>query len=194
MERNYADTAASKRLLSLDFMRGLIMVLLMLESTRLYDHLDEASTGTYWNGGSVSSCIIHGTVCISGIWSSPALCSWPGFPWPFLCRNKNLMVNAWSSSFRKILKRCGWLFFWGVMDYAVQPRGLSLNLTDVLTQLSFTTPGCFFDIPMECSCADYSLRRAVAAYGIFIPVSPISRDMTSPLSTSIILETILTGC
>src|SRR6185369_7781209 len=46
---------------------------------------------------------------------------------------------TWSQSFRKILKRCFWLFFWGVLDYAIKPKGLSFELWDVLTQLSFTT-------------------------------------------------------
>ena len=41
--------------------------------------------------------------------------------------------------FKKILKRCAWLFFWGVLDYTVGPDGLSFKLWDVLTQLSFTT-------------------------------------------------------
>jgi predicted acyltransferase len=46
---------------------------------------------------------------------------------------------SWDQSFRKILKRCFWLFFWGVLDYAVRSNGLSFELWDVLTQLSFTT-------------------------------------------------------
>ncbi|MFZ9661764.1 MAG: DUF5009 domain-containing protein, partial [Chitinophagaceae bacterium] len=46
---------------------------------------------------------------------------------------------SWGESFRKIIKRCGWLFFWGVLDYAVRPGGLSFELWDVLTQLSFTS-------------------------------------------------------
>jgi len=46
---------------------------------------------------------------------------------------------TWNQSFKKILKRCCWLFFWGVLDYAVRPSGLSFELWDVLTQLSFTT-------------------------------------------------------
>jgi predicted acyltransferase len=46
---------------------------------------------------------------------------------------------SWNRSFQKILKRCGWLFFWGVLDYAVRRNGLSFELWDVLTQLSFTT-------------------------------------------------------
>jgi predicted acyltransferase len=47
--------------------------------------------------------------------------------------------RSWSYSFRKALRRSGWLFFWGVLDYAVRPGGLSFELWDVLTQLSFTS-------------------------------------------------------
>jgi predicted acyltransferase len=46
--------------------------------------------------------------------------------------------RSWNYSFRKALRRSGWLFFWGVLDYAVRPGGLSFELWDVLTQLSFT--------------------------------------------------------
>ena len=46
---------------------------------------------------------------------------------------------SWNDSFLKTLKRSGWLFFWGVLDYAVRPGGLSFESWDVLTQLSFTT-------------------------------------------------------
>src|SRR5882672_7955902 len=46
---------------------------------------------------------------------------------------------SWKESFKKILKRCGLLFFWGVLDYLVVPKGLQLDFSDVLTQLSFTT-------------------------------------------------------
>lgn len=44
-----------------------------------------------------------------------------------------------NESFRKTLKRCAWLFFWGVLNYAVRDFGLSFELWNVLTQLSFTT-------------------------------------------------------
>src|SRR5690349_2427721 len=43
-------TATYQRLLSLDFMRGLIMVLLALESTKLYGHLLDATEGSFLNG------------------------------------------------------------------------------------------------------------------------------------------------
>src|SRR6187549_2736352 len=46
---------------------------------------------------------------------------------------------SWRKTFQKTLKRSGWLFFFGVLDYAVRPNGLSFELWDVLTQLSFTT-------------------------------------------------------
>ena len=32
---------------------------------------------------------------------------------------------SWNDRFIKILKRSGCLFFWGVLDYAVRPKGLS---------------------------------------------------------------------
>ena len=38
-------TTLSQRLLSLDFLRGLIMVLLMMESTGLYEYLNEQTEG-----------------------------------------------------------------------------------------------------------------------------------------------------
>ncbi|MDP4251191.1 MAG: DUF5009 domain-containing protein [Bacteroidota bacterium] len=135
----HAGPPVSKRLLSLDFMRGLIMILLMLESTRLYDHLDEASTGTYWNGWVLQ--FMHHPWHGLHFWDliQPGFMFMAGVSVAFSLQKQKLNGIPWSSSFRKILRRCGWLFFWGVMDYAVQPRGLSLDLTDVLTQLSFTT-------------------------------------------------------
>ncbi|HXL55062.1 MAG TPA: hypothetical protein VN958_02315, partial [Chitinophagaceae bacterium] len=40
----------SQRLLSLDFMRGFIMVLLASEATGLYEHLFDATKGNFLNG------------------------------------------------------------------------------------------------------------------------------------------------
>ncbi|TWV93038.1 hypothetical protein [Chitinophaga pinensis] len=58
------------RLLSLDVMRGLIMILLAGESCRVYESLHE------WNEMPLSgnSFIIHGMGCVSGIWYSLHLC------------------------------------------------------------------------------------------------------------------------
>ena len=132
-----------KRLQSLDFLRGLIMVLLALESTGLYEHLLTATEGNVlnvfvqqffhhpWNGLYFWDLIQPGFMYIAGI----------SMAWS-LHKQKEQGLT-WNESFKKILKRCGWLFFWGVLDYAVRPKGLSFELWDVLTQLSFTTLAAF---------------------------------------------------
>ncbi len=129
----------SQRLLSLDFMRGFIMVLLASEATGLYEHLFDATKGNFlngfflqffhhpWNGLRFWDLIQPGFMYMAGVSMAYSL-------------NKQWSSGvSWSQSFRKILKRCFWLFFWGVLDYAVRPKGLSFELWDVLTQLSFTT-------------------------------------------------------
>jgi predicted acyltransferase len=126
------------RLLSLDFLRGFIMVLLALESTRLYENMFELSEGTFlsnifiqffhhpWNGLRFWDLIQPGFMFIAGTAMSYSL-------------HKQTKAGVpWNKQFNKVLKRSGWLFFWGVLDYAVRPGGLSFELWDVLTQLSFT--------------------------------------------------------
>jgi predicted acyltransferase len=132
------------RLLSLDFMRGLIMVLLMLESTRLYDNLHEVSEGYSiqhfinqffhhdWNGLRFWDLIQPGFMFMAGTAMAYSL------------HRQQVNGVPWRESFVKVLKRSCWLFFWGVLDYAVRPGGLSFELWDVLTQLSATTLITFF--------------------------------------------------
>src|SRR4051794_4174075 len=100
------------RLMSLDFVRGLTMVLLTLESTELYNHLRPAAEGTAampllnqffhhpWHG-------LH-------LWDlvQPVFMFVAGTALAFSLR-KQRQQNSWGQSFRKILRRCGWLFFWG---------------------------------------------------------------------------------
>ena len=129
----------NQRLLSLDFMRGLIMVLLMLESTRLYDNLFEVTKDTSvdflfiqffhheWNGLRFWDLVQPGFMFMAGTAMAYSL------------HRQQVNGMKWSESFLKILRRSGWLFFFGVLDYAVRPSGLSFELWDVLTQLSFTT-------------------------------------------------------
>lgn len=130
---------SNQRLLSLDFMRGLIMVFLILESTRLYDNLFEISEGHGiqlivlqffhhpWNGLRFWDLIQPGFMFMAGTAMAYSL------------HRQQQGGVPWGHSFIKTLKRSGWLFFWGVLDYAVRPGGLSFELWDVLTQLSFTT-------------------------------------------------------
>jgi predicted acyltransferase len=128
-----------KRLLSLDFMRGFIMVLLALESAGFYENISTLTEGKFvhaliehffhhpWHGLHFWDLIQPGFMFIAGVSLGYSL-------------NKQQKQGVpWIQSFKKILKRCGLLFFFGVLDYAVTPNGLSFELWNVLTQLSFTT-------------------------------------------------------
>lgn len=132
------DQPRPPRLLSLDFMRGLIMVLLALESAGLYEHLTADTDNTLlhpfflqfshhpWHG-------LHAWDLVQ-----PAFMFMAGTAMAYSLHRQRQQGMTWIDSFRKALKRSGWLFFWGVLDYAVRPGGLSFELWDVLTQLSFT--------------------------------------------------------
>jgi predicted acyltransferase len=128
------DASVGKRLLSLDFLRGFIMVLLALEAAGLYHNLFEITGSEMvlqffhhpWNGLHFWDLIQPGFMFIAGAAMALSLHKQQGLGVP------------WTESLVKMLKRCGWLFFWGVLDYAVRPNGLSFELWDVLTQLSFT--------------------------------------------------------
>src|SRR5215203_672551 len=108
-----APANTSLRLLSLDFMRGLIMVLLMLEGSGLYDHVNEATSSTIiktivgqffhhpWNGLYFWDLIQPGFMFIAGAAMAYSL-----------YKQKSIGI-PWNDSFKKMLKRCFWLFFWG---------------------------------------------------------------------------------
>jgi predicted acyltransferase len=110
------------RLLSLDFMRGLIMVLLALESAGLYEHLTADTQGTFlypllvqfshhpWHG-------LHAWDLVQ-----PAFMFMAGTAMAFSLHRQQTEGKSWNYSFRN----------------AVRPGGLSFELWDVLTQLSFT--------------------------------------------------------
>jgi predicted acyltransferase len=134
-----AIVAPTQRLLSLDFMRGFIMVLLALESTGLYEHLSEASKGNFLNG--FIQQFFHHPWNGLRFWDliQPGFMFMAGVAMAYSLHRQEQTGMSWKESFKKILKRCGWLFFWGVLDYAVRPGGLSFELWDILTQLSFTT-------------------------------------------------------
>jgi predicted acyltransferase len=132
-------TNISQRLLSLDFMRGFIMVFLALESTGLYEHLSDASEGTFFHG--FMQQFFHHPWNGLHFWDliQPGFMFMAGVSMAYSLKKQKQQGYSWNRSFRKTLKRCAWLFFWGVLDYAVRPHGLSFELWDVLTQLSFTT-------------------------------------------------------
>lgn len=128
----------TQRLQSLDFVRGLTMVLLTLESTRLYEHLEPALAGTA--AAPLLQQFFHHPWHGLRAWDlvQPVFMFVAGAALAF-SMHRYIPAHGWGNAFQKVLKRCGWLFFWGVLDYAVRPDGLSFELWDVLTQLSFTT-------------------------------------------------------
>jgi len=133
------EAKISGRLLSLDFMRGFIMVLLCLESTGLYEHLFDATKGNFLNGFFLQ--FFHHPWNGLRFWDliQPGFMYMAGISMAYSLHKQWSAGVSWNQTFKKTLKRCGWLFFWGVLDYAVRPKGLSFELWDVLTQLSFTT-------------------------------------------------------
>lgn len=133
-----------QRLVSLDFMRGLIMFLLILESTSFFKVLYLASKGNVlenffiqfqhhqWNGLRFWDLIQPGFMFIAGTAMAFSI-------------NSHLKKGETKQALTiKMLKRSGWLFFWGVLLYAVKETGLSFELWNVLTQLSFTLLVAYF--------------------------------------------------
>ena len=92
------SSQSDKRLLSLDFMRGLIMVLLAMESTGLYEHLSDASGDNSFMHSFFQQFFHHP-------WNG--LHFWdliqPGF---MFIADTAMAFSLWSQSFKKILKRC----------------------------------------------------------------------------------------
>ena len=133
-----SQSTLPQRLASLDFLRGMTMVLLTLESTLLFDHLGPILQGT--SAAPVLDQFFHHPWHGLHFWDlvQPTFMFVAGVALAFSMK-KHGQIHTWRQSFFKILKRCGWLFFWGVLDYAVRKNGLSFELWDVLTQLSFTT-------------------------------------------------------
>ena len=115
------------------------MVLLALESCGLYEHLSTAAEGS--SAHALLQQFFHHPWHGLHAWDlvQPAFMFMAGVAMAFSLHKQQMQGATWQQSFRKTLKRCGWLFFWGVLDYAVRPGGLSFELWDVLTQLSFTT-------------------------------------------------------
>lgn len=131
---------SNNRLLSLDFLRGLIMILLASEAAGLYEHLQEASTV----GGFIHAALnqfFHHPWHGLRFWDliQPGFMYLAGVALAYSLNQQSKNGYTWNQSFLKTLRRSACLFFWGVLDYAVRPHGLSFELWDVLTQLSFTT-------------------------------------------------------
>jgi len=128
------------RLLSLDVMRGMIMIFLAGESCLVYVALkDMSANGTYqqvtdflfqhhkWNG-------LH-------LWDliQPAFMLMAGSALYISYHNKSLKGVSWEENFKHVAIRCFKLFLLGTAIHCVDKGKLVWELWNVLTQLSFTT-------------------------------------------------------
>jgi predicted acyltransferase len=127
------------RLLSLDFYRGLVMVLLMLESTGMHEHwLEMSESGSFLNvlATQFTHTPWHGLYFWDLI--QPAFMFIAGTAMAFSLTKRTALGKPWKEQAFHAIKRSWWLFFWGVLNYAVRGDHLSFELWNVLTQLSFT--------------------------------------------------------
>src|SRR5215213_10897290 len=114
--QKHSTTVASKpanperRLLSLDVMRGFIMVLLALESAGLYEHLFEATKGNVLNGFFLQ--FFHHPWNGLRFWDliQPGFMFIAGTAMAFSLNKQWEKGMSWNQSFIKALKRSGWLF------------------------------------------------------------------------------------
>lgn len=133
------------RLKSLDFYRGLIMVLLMLESSGIFRFFERISEGTVMHPGIVF-LFDHAKWHALHFWDliQPGFMFIAGTAMAFSLYKQTAKGVSWKQQHRHAWRRSGWLFFWGVLDYAVVGDHLTFELWDVLTQLSFTLLLAFF--------------------------------------------------
>lgn len=134
----------SNRLLSLDFMRGLVMVLLTLETTELYPHIRECITDKESFGFKIISQFFHNQWVGLHFWDliQPAFMFMAGVSMAYSLTSQTSNGVSWNQQLIKTLKRCGLLLFFGLFKRIHDPNWLSLealDVTDILTQLAFTT-------------------------------------------------------
>lgn len=138
-----SSSPAAGRLQSLDLMRGLIMVLLALEAAELYTHLLATTAPESWTN-SLMLQFFHNDWEGLHFWDlvQPAFMLMAGVAMAYSLTAQTRKGIAWIDQFRKILRRCGWLLFWGIAKRIAFPDWLHLDrldVTDILTQLAFTT-------------------------------------------------------
>jgi predicted acyltransferase len=130
---------STERLLSLDFLRGLIMVSLMIGETGFFVILYHAFPNAFTQTLSIQfeHSEWHGLT----FWDTilPAFMTMAGTAMAFSYKKQQQSGYTLKRSFIKVLKRSLWLLFWGILIYSVRDGHLNWQLSNVLTQLAFTT-------------------------------------------------------
>ncbi|KYP15328.1 DUF5009 domain-containing protein [Flavihumibacter sp. CACIAM 22H1] len=128
-----------KRLLSLDLMRGLIMMLLAAESTLLYSRLQEAAEGSGFE--LITRQFFHHEWHGLLFWDliQPGFMTMAGAAMYLSFFYKQQKGVSWSENLPHILWRSLKLFLFGTALHCVYSGKLVWELWNVLTQLAFTT-------------------------------------------------------
>jgi predicted acyltransferase len=130
---------APKRLLSLDVMRGLIMILLAAESCLLYVSLNDVFTTGFANKA-VQQFFHHPWHGLR-FWDlvQPAFMTMAGAALYISYHNKLKKEISWQQNFKHVAIRCLKLFICGTALHCVYAGKMVWELWNVLTQLSVTT-------------------------------------------------------
>lgn len=151
-----------KRLLSLDVMRGLIMILLAAESTSLYSRLDKAAAGTWlqWVTGQFFHHDWHGL----RFWDliQPGFMTMAGSAMFLSFYYKQQKGITWKDNLPHILFRCLKLFLFGTALHCVYSGKMVWELWNVLTQLAFTTLIAYLIIRKS------YLFQAIVSFGLIL--------------------------
>ncbi len=131
--------AVSSRLLSLDVMRGMIMILLAAESCLVYVSLNNFNFPGAT--GSLVRQFFHHPWHGLRFWDlvQPAFMLMAGSAMYISYHQKTIKGIAWEDNFKHIAIRCLKLFICGVALHCVYAGKLVWELWNVLTQLAFTT-------------------------------------------------------
>ncbi|OVE79189.1 DUF5009 domain-containing protein [bacterium I07] len=128
-----------KRLLSLDFFRGLTMFLLVAEGTHLYQVLvDPSLQGTFLH--TIGDQFHHHPWNGLRFWDlvQPFFMFIVGVAMPFSFARRWQRGDTWGHTFRHAVKRSLILLFLGWALYCIGPGKLTFELWNVLSQLSVT--------------------------------------------------------
>lgn len=135
----FSNKTATNRLLTLDVMRGLIMILLAAESCLLYESLHDLELPGI--AGSIVQQFFHHPWHGLRFWDlvQPAFMTMAGAALFLSFNQKTQSGLTWQQNFKHIAVRCLKLFICGTALHCVYAGKLVWELWNVLTQLSVTT-------------------------------------------------------
>ncbi len=127
------------RLLSLDVLRGIIMILLAAESAAVYTSLHALTENNALDA--VTQQFFHHPWHGLRFWDlvQPAFMFMAGAAMYISFSRKRDKGQSWQQQWPHILKRCAWLLIWALVIYSVLSGKPVWELWNVLAQLSVTT-------------------------------------------------------